>query len=135
MCSSHLKSELGSGGTNDITNNIINVPLVPLWSSDINIKPIEQQEKAEGAPSGNRRSKRLRAGAALNNGACKTKKADEEAPICVGRLAWRRGMVDRVLPALHAFQPGLILISAGFDSALGDEGNSKEGRWVINYCI
>ena len=36
-----------------------------------------------------------------------------------GRLAYRRAIVQRLIPALRAFSPGLILISAGFDGAQG----------------
>ncbi|CAN0309919.1 unnamed protein product, partial [Hapterophycus canaliculatus] len=32
----------------------------------------------------------------------------------------------RLLPALRAFNPQLILISAGFDAAKGDVGNCKQ---------
>ena len=33
-----------------------------------------------------------------------------------GGAAWRRAMETRVLPALDAFAPELILVSAGFDA-------------------
>lgn len=34
----------------------------------------------------------------------------------------------RVLPALRAFNPQLILVSAGFDAAKGDVGNHKQEK-------
>lgn len=37
----------------------------------------------------------------------------------LGRLAYRKAIAQRLVPALRAFSPGLILISAGFDAALG----------------
>ncbi len=37
-----------------------------------------------------------------------------------GSQAWRRAMEDRVLPALDAFAPELILVSAGFDAHKAD---------------
>ena len=33
----------------------------------------------------------------------------------------------RLLPALRAFNPSLIMLSAGFDAAKGDVGNCKTG--------
>ena len=42
-----------------------------------------------------------------------------------GRLAYRRAIQHRLLPALRAFNPDLILISAGFDAAKDDVGNAK----------
>jgi acetoin utilization deacetylase AcuC-like enzyme len=42
-----------------------------------------------------------------------------------GRTAYRRAIQDRLLPALRAFNPDLILISAGFDASKGDVGNAK----------
>mmetsp|Transcript_49530 Transcript_49530/g.59942 ORF Transcript_49530/g.59942 Transcript_49530/m.59942 type:complete len:391 (+) Transcript_49530:879-2051(+) len=43
----------------------------------------------------------------------------------MGRKAYRRAIEHRLLPALRAFNPDLILISAGFDAARGDVGNAK----------
>lgn len=42
-----------------------------------------------------------------------------------GRHAYRRAIQHRLIPALRAFNPDLILISAGFDAAKGDVGNAK----------
>jgi acetoin utilization deacetylase AcuC-like enzyme len=43
----------------------------------------------------------------------------------MGRAAYRRSIQNRLLPALRAFNPDLILISAGFDAAKGDVGNAR----------
>ena len=43
----------------------------------------------------------------------------------VGRLALRRIVAQRLVPALRAFDPDLILVSAGFDGAAGDVGNTR----------
>lgn len=43
-----------------------------------------------------------------------------QSPALKGRLAYRRAIVQRLIPALRAFSPGLILISAGFDGADGE---------------
>ena len=42
-----------------------------------------------------------------------------------GRLAYRRAIQHRLLPALRAFNPDLIILSAGFDGARGDVGNAR----------
>ena len=43
----------------------------------------------------------------------------------VGRLAYRRAIEQRLLPALRAFNPDLIILSTGFDAARGDVGNAR----------
>ena len=42
-----------------------------------------------------------------------------------GRLAYRRAIQHRLLPALRAFNPDLIILSTGFDAAGGDVGNAR----------
>jgi acetoin utilization deacetylase AcuC-like enzyme len=42
-----------------------------------------------------------------------------------GREAYRQAVSDRLLPSLRAFNPSLVLISAGFDPASGDVGNTR----------
>ena len=43
-------------------------------------------------------------------------------------MAYRQAIQNRLLPALRAFNPDLILISAGFDAAKGDVGNARHER-------
>lgn len=43
----------------------------------------------------------------------------------VGRLAYRRAIEQRLLPALRAFNPDLIILSTGLDAAKGDVGNAR----------
>ena len=45
----------------------------------------------------------------------------------VGREAYRQAITQRLLPALRAFNPSLILLSTGFDPVEGDVGNTKSG--------
>lgn len=45
----------------------------------------------------------------------------------LGRSAFRKMIVERVLPTLRAFQPDLLIVSAGFDTANGDAGNCDLG--------
>lgn len=42
-----------------------------------------------------------------------------------GRLEWRAAFAQRIIPALRAYGPHLILLSSGFDGGVGDIGNSK----------
>ena len=43
-----------------------------------------------------------------------------------GREGWRAALQTRIAPALEAFQPDLLLLSVGFDGAMGDIGNTNE---------
>jgi len=47
-----------------------------------------------------------------------------------GRSAFRNGVTQRLLPAMRAFKPDLVLISAGFDGAKNDIGNKRDGNRV-----
>lgn len=46
----------------------------------------------------------------------------------IGRFEFRRIITDRVVPSLRAFNPDLILISAGFDGGRSDVGNARYER-------
>jgi hypothetical protein len=46
----------------------------------------------------------------------------------VGRLAVRRAIASRLVPALRAFAPDLVLLSAGFDGGKDDAGNYRNVR-------
>jgi acetoin utilization deacetylase AcuC-like enzyme len=50
----------------------------------------------------------------------RTKRGEEDLS---GRRAFRHGIVTRLLPALRAFNPELVLLSSGFDAAQSDVGN------------
>jgi hypothetical protein len=43
-----------------------------------------------------------------------------------GRVAFRASVTDKLLPRLRTFSPDLLLISAGFDGAAGDDGNAQD---------
>ena len=89
----------GSGSDDDLTRNIINVPIAPLWKSD-------EDTTKESIPSSH-------------------SSAQEPDYQGTGREAYRQAITKRLLPALRAFNPDLILISIGFDTARGDVGNAK----------
>ena len=42
-----------------------------------------------------------------------------------GRKAYRKAISERLIPALRAFNPSLIIMSTGFDAGLDDVGNSR----------
>ena len=42
-----------------------------------------------------------------------------------GRTAYRNAITQRLLPALRAFNPSLILMSTGFDAGFTDVGNTR----------
>ena len=48
--------------------------------------------------------------------------------ILPGRMAYRQAITSRLLPSLRAFNPDLILISAGFDASSGDVGNARHEK-------
>ena len=55
----------------------------------------------------------------------RSRKGTSSIPAKIGRLAARQGIEDRLVPALRAFGPDLVLISAGFDGGVGDIGNTR----------
>ena len=52
----------------------------------------------------------------------------KDASELMGRAGWMRGLRERVLPAVRAFRPTLLLLSAGFDGAAGDDGCVQRGE-------
>jgi len=99
----------GSGLADNTFHNIVNVPIVPLWSRKKRNEKQREYEKrkgngpASGSPTG---------------GLGKTKGGREE---------FRARIMDRLLPALRAYCPDLILISAGFDGGEKDLGCRRLG--------
>uniref|UniRef100_A0A7S3W4A9 histone deacetylase n=1 Tax=Emiliania huxleyi TaxID=2903 RepID=A0A7S3W4A9_EMIHU len=88
----------GSGAADAMPQNIINVPLPPMWRSG---------KLAPPKPGRGR-------GGLVSPRQCGC-----------GRAEWREAFAQRVLPALRAFAPELLLLSSGFDGGCGDIGNSK----------
>ena len=131
----------GTGDEDDLPMNIINVPIVPLW------KQTAQQAQSNVGNHNTRHRARNRSNVSSDDGgdsseAGTPRVSDAEAdtrtssgassPVppppgggTSGRLAYRKAIQDRLLPALRAFNPDLILISAGFDACKGDVGNAK----------
>ena len=113
----------GSGEKDLMASNVVNVPVAPLWRRIA--PPPKAKAKAEGSSSngsgsggnGERRGSHdvSAGGGSPRNGVMGT-----------GRAEWRAAFSQRVLPALRAFTPDLLLISAGFDGGCNDVGNGKQ---------
>jgi len=59
----------------------------------------------------------------------KLRQTCESDGFLTGRHAFKSQFSQRLLPALRAFGPDLIIVSAGFDAAKHDIGNRREGNW------
>lgn len=137
----------GTGSEDDLALNIINVPIVPLWK-----EPSSGRASAAAVPAKthNTRNKVRSAGETADEESSETSAVarmpsdvgseagsstnvsspmrSPPASASSGRLAYRQAIQNRLLPALRAFNPDLILISAGFDAAKGDVGNARHER-------
>ncbi len=141
----------GTGVTSDLHQNVVNVVVPPMWRAQENVSDAVGSRKR--VPKRNRDDELDGSGAALTAAKAKEKKEKEErenvakeallseslvpAPPRVGdapaggREEWMRRLRERVLPALRAFKPDLLIISAGFDAANHDVGNvgvDRRGR-------
>lgn len=130
----------GTGDTDDLALNIINVPIVPLWKDQSQAttapKTHNTRNKTRSAPdpaghddsdtSNSQRLSSRQSEAASDNGSNRVPSSPGGAASATsGRLAYREAIRNRLLPALRAFNPDLILISAGFDAVKGDVGNAR----------
>jgi hypothetical protein len=88
-----------SGATDGLAENVINVPVAPMWRKGHHAPKAKVPHGGGGGASSPR------------------------APS--GRLEWRAAFAQRVIPALRAFSPEVLLLSSGFDAAEGDVGNCK----------
>jgi len=136
----------GTGAEDDVAFNIINVGLKPLWK-----EPAQKTALSGTGNTHNTRGKSRQSsdsmddssdvGTPRDNGrfsdadsetasSAKTPNLSPrpESSTTSGRLAYRQAIQNRLLPALRAFNPDLILISAGFDAARLDVGNARHER-------
>eukprot|EP00752_Nemacystus_decipiens_P014825 g13198.t1 len=116
----------GSGAHDDLHSNIINAPLAPFWKSKDGSHGVGHRGGSGGGAHGTRsrtssRAKQEHGGGGGGGGGVGD--ADHRG----GRACYREAIVRRLLPALRAFNPSLIMLSAGFDAAKGDVGNCKQG--------
>ena len=94
-----IAAAVGSGQGDNLALNFMNTPIQPIWRRD---KPPQRSTAT----------------------AAHTAVAPAPGVFC-GREHLRVAVQSRLLPALRAHQPDLILISAGFDGAAGDVGNVR----------
>lgn len=145
----------GTGAEDDVAFNIINVAITPLWkepndkpagnthntrqkSRQKTVAPSESMDDSSevGTPRDSKDNGRFSdadsetasttKGASNSPGPSSTTASSTSASS--GRLAYRQAIQNRLLPALRAFNPDLILISAGFDAARLDLGNARHER-------
>lgn len=127
-----------SGKTSSILsrNAIINIPITPSWrcpQPEPGVVPSLSGFKTTGR-SRRPPSRNDEGAASSQTGDSSSGQGSAAPPVIIhttepvhpsGREHWRRMVVDRVLPALRAFRPDIILLSAGFDAAVKDAGNSR----------
>ena len=158
----------GTGCSDDLAMNIINVPILPLWK-DVQTKATSTEPKTHNT------RKKLRSNAGSTVSQPETNDGDSSEPstplivsstnssrhsdgesstatatqqtqsssngmvpmtsslagtilTLPGRMAYRQAITSRLLPSLRAFNPNLILISAGFDASSGDVGNARHEK-------
>ena len=95
----------GTGSRDRMEHNIVNAPLLPLW------------RRERGNNSAN-----AQLGGDRKNGAKRRRTTRHYRR--AGRTSFRATISERLIPALRAFSPQLILLSSGFDGAHGDVGNN-----------
>lgn len=153
----HYKFYPGTGSEDDLALNIINVPIVPMWKEGAppssQPPPAEKRHNTrnksrqsqdsqdessetggvgtpkEGSKTSDGGSEAGSANTPTPQHSASTSSAGAATSVPVsGRAAYRQAIQSRLLPALRAFNPDLILISAGFDAAKGDVGNARHER-------
>ena len=145
----------GTGAEDDVAFNIINVAITPLWKEASNEKPVNTHNTRQktrqkvahsdsmddssdlGTPRDSKDNGRFSDAdsdtGSSTKGAVKSPpaasaSASSPSSATSGRFAYRQAIQNRLLPALRAFNPDLILISAGFDAARLDVGNARHER-------
>ena len=134
----------GTGDEDDLALNIINVPICPLWkdprpadAASVEAKThdtrskrakLDDPEGEEVAPEDDPVAIAAAAAAAANTEESSSSSASKSPLMQSGREAYRQSIQNRLLPALRAFNPDLILISAGFDACKNDVGNARHER-------
>ena len=133
----------GTGAEDDLAMNIINVPIVPLWrdqqtasssgsggaaprTHNTRRKGKAPEEEDNTTPRGSTRASD--GGSEEGSTSASISSPKPKPTLSSGREAYRSAIQNRLLPALRAFNPDLILISAGFDAAKGDVGNARHER-------
>lgn len=131
----------GTGSEDDLALNIINVPIIPLWKSEqagpaqtsarthnTRQKTRSSQDDFASEVGTNTRDGSLNSDVGSESGSISSPRPSSGTIIGSGRMAYRQAIQNRLLPALRAFNPDLILISTGFDALKGDVGNARHER-------
>ena len=142
FCSIHLADDgirsgiefyPNTGVKDDPLGNCLNVAIAPLWSNGIEDKRIKtrkrhfdehaalsEENNNENTINATQDTTTTTANVttATTNGADNGASANE-----TGREAWMKAVKERLVPAIRAFAPNLLIISAGFDAAETDLGN------------
>lgn len=98
--------------------NIVNAPLMPLW------KYSSGGRESRAAPTGGG-GRGGRGAVGDKDDAKSSGVGGRKETVPRGRVAFRHAVRQRLLPSLRAFNPDLILLSAGFDGGGVDQGNVK----------
>ena len=83
----------------------------------------EKKEKKEEEKKEEEKKEALLAEALKSSSSATATNKNTQKASLGGREEWMRRLRDRVLPALRAFKPDLLILSAGFDAANRDVGN------------
>ena len=142
FCSIHLADDgirsgiefyPNTGVKDDPLGNCLNVAIAPLWANGIEDKRIKtrkrhfdehaalsEENNNENTINATQDTTTTTANVttATTNGADNGASANE-----TGREAWMKAVKERLVPAIRAFAPNLLIISAGFDAAETDLGN------------
>jgi acetoin utilization deacetylase AcuC-like enzyme len=137
----------GTGAEDDVALNIINAAITPLWkdqnhhekpSNTHNTRQKTRQkivstesnddESDTGTPRDTKDNGRFSDADSETASSTTKPAAPTPSSATAGRFAYRQAIQNRLLPALRAFNPDLILISAGFDAARLDVGNARHER-------
>jgi len=147
----------GTGNEDDVAHNVINVPIAPMWKENQSqagtpvpgnhhntrhksrrnaaaaVAPANETEDSSSekdpSPSASQSEAEKDSEPAVNQS--QSSHAKQQPPSFLygtGREAFRQSIQQRLLPALRAFNPDLILISIGLDASRGDVGNARHYR-------
>jgi len=100
----------GTGKTDILSRNVINVPMKPLWRRD-------------ACSSGSFMTSSLSRRRVARPGVARS-----------GRAYFRQIVAEKLLPALRAYNPEIILLSSGFDGSEDDVGNCNHSIGARSCC-
>ena len=148
FCSIHLADDgvrsgiefyPNTGVKDDPLGNCLNVAIAPLWANGIEEKRIKTrkrhfdeqttlcEENNEATMNATQDTTTTTANVTTavttTTTAATTSTENSSAANETGREAWMRAVKERLVPAIRAFAPNLLIMSAGFDAAETDLGN------------